>query len=260
MQHKRLLAVLLFATLPCAAQTKILLDNFDHKYLDPARWYPVPACYSGAGLEMECVRVIEDEKLRLAHRNFGQRNSDSGSQFGWATAFINHAETVKRVTSDLVVRRIDAVPCAANPGFAGQALIDASFFNGGSGDPNDDVGAQLAFGRSPSDPPGQLVVYAQIFHGNQFGIGFVTLGNSALGTPMTASLAWDQPNHQFLASWTNKTTQVTTATTLPYSFSDIAPAVNPSKILEVSDFPSNCTANQTSVFVDALFGNVYITH
>jgi hypothetical protein len=129
MQHKRLLAVLLFATLPCAAQTKILLDNFDHKYLDPARWYPVPACYSGAGLEMECVRVIEDEKLRLAHRNFGQRNSDSGWQFGWATAFINHAETVKSVTSDLVVRRIDAVPCAANPGFAGQALIDASFFN-----------------------------------------------------------------------------------------------------------------------------------
>ena len=259
MQHKKLLAVLLFATLSCAAQTKIRLDDFDHKYLDPARWYPIPACYSGAGLEMECMRTIEDGKLRLAHRNFGLRDSDSGSQFGWATAFINHAETVKSVTSDLVVRRIDAVPCAANPPF-GQALISASFFNAGTGDPNDDVGATLAFGRSPSDPPGELFAYAQIFHGNQYGIGFVSLGNSSLGTPMTASLAWDQPNHQFLASWTNKTTHTTTATTLPYSFSDTAPPVNPSKILEVSDFPSNCTANPTFVYVDALFDNVYITH
>jgi hypothetical protein len=260
MQHKRLLAVLLFATLSCAAQTKILLDDFEHKDLDPSRWYPYSACYAGANLEMECIRAIEDEKLRLARRNFGLRNSDSGSQFGSATAYINHAETVTSVTTDLVVRRIDAVPCAANPGFAGQALISASFFNVGTGDPNDDVGAQIAFGRSPSDPPGQLFVYAQIFHGNQFGIGFVALGNSVLGTPVTASLAWDQPNHQFLASWTDKTTHATTATTLPYTFSDTARPVNPSKVLSVSGFPSNCTANQTSVFVDARFGNVYITH
>jgi hypothetical protein len=113
---------------------------------------------------------------------------------------------------------------AANPPF-GQALISASFFNAGTGDPNDDVGATLAFGRSPSDPPGELFAYAQIFHGNQYGIGFVSLGSSSLGTPMTASLAWDQPNHQFLASWTNKTTHTTTAATLPTA-SDTAPPVN----------------------------------
>jgi hypothetical protein len=257
MKHKRWLAFLLFAPLSCAAQTKILLDNFDHKFLDPSRWYPSPAC-AGGGLEMECVRVIEDESLRLAHREVGQRDSNIGSQFGAAMALINHAETVKSVTADLVVRSVDAVTCAGNGGF-GQALISALFFNTGSGDPNDDVGVTLAFGRNPSDPPGQLLVFAQIFHGSTYGIGFVALGNSALGTPVTASVAWDQNNHQFQVSWTNKTTQTTTGAALPYSFSDITPPVNPTKMLEADGSTANCTANPTFVYVDARFTNVYIT-
>ena len=61
-------------------------------------------------------------------------------------------------------------------------------------------------------------------------------------------------------SWTNKTTQATVSTTLPYALSDSAPAAVPLKRMQSNGFPANCTANQTSVFVDAFFFNVYVGH
>ena len=260
MKHKRLLAVLLLSTLPCAAQSKILYDNFNHKFLDPSRWSPYSACYAGAGLELECVRTIEDGRLHLAHRTFGQRDSDTGLQVGTASVGFVNPVSIKSITADVAVRSVDEVPCAVNPAFGGNATIWGVFFNAGSGDSSDDVGAQVVVGRVASDPPGQLTVNTQIFRNGDYSIDYQTLGTIPLGTPVTATLRWDPPNHQFLVSWTNKITHATTATTLPYSFSDTTPAASPNKVLEVVGAPTNCTANPTSVYVDALFDNVYVKH
>jgi hypothetical protein len=260
MKQKRLLAVLLLTALSWAAQNKIPYDNFNHKFLDPSRWNSVPACYAGAGLEMECIRTIEDGRLHLAHRTFGQRDSDTGLQVGIAqVGFVNSA-SIKSITADVVVRNVDEVPCAVNPAFGGNATIWGVFFNAGSGDSSDDVGAQIVVGRLASDPPGQLTLNTQIFRNGDYSIDYQTIGTVPFGTPVTATLTWDPANHQFLVNWTNKTTHTTTATTLPYSFSDTTPAVSPGKVLEVVGFPTNCTANPTSVYVDALFDNVYVKH
>src|SRR5215831_15501183 len=56
MRQKQLLAVMLFAGLYAAAQTTALYDNFDKKFLNPSKWYPIAACYTDNGTELECVR------------------------------------------------------------------------------------------------------------------------------------------------------------------------------------------------------------
>jgi len=80
----------------------------------------------------------------------------------------------------------------------------------------------------------------------------------AIGTPVTIGLAWDQPNHQFIISLTNKVTHVTTSATMPYTFSDTTPAAGPAKVMQAGGFTSDCAANATSLYVDAVYDNVYI--
>jgi len=254
--HKRLLAVLMFAALPCAAQTLKLYDNFDHKFLSPARWANA-FCFSGSGLELECAREIQDEHLHLAHRGFGLTNSNSGVQNGGANVAFANSATIKTIRTDLVVRSVVESPCAANPSFGGGAGIWGTFFNTGTGNPNDDAGASLGLTRFASDPPGQLNVHGQTFSPGGYS-PFFSLGTVTMGTPLTITLSWDQPNHQFLISYTNNLTHVTTKGTMPYDFSDTTPVAGPFKSLGVSTQPSNCTANSTSVYSDALFDNVYI--
>src|SRR5215469_16563756 len=140
--HYRLVALLIFATLPCAAQTLTPYDNFDHKFINPSRWV-YAFCSPGDGPELECVREIRDEQLHLAHRAFGLTNSNTGQNNGAAGVGFANSETIKTIKTDLVVRSVLEVPCAANGSFGSSAGIWGTFFNTGSGNPNDDAGAQL---------------------------------------------------------------------------------------------------------------------
>jgi hypothetical protein len=235
----------------------VLYDNFSGKLLDPSKWSTYSACFTNNGLELECVREIENGKLRLAHRTFGNRDTDTGFQFGDANVAFANPSRIKSITTDLAVIRIDESPCLVNPGFGGAAHIDATFFNTGSGSQSDDVGGHLGIGRNSSSPEGEVFVFGQISQGNNY-FAYTPLGSVAIGTPVTATLTWDQPNHQFLVSWVNLDTGVKTGATMPYSLSDTTPATNPGKVLTVNTFPANCTASQTSVYIEALFDNVYI--
>jgi len=236
----------------------VLYDNFDERFLSPLKWNTFGACYTSNGKELECVREIRDERLRLAHRTFGERESDAGSQVGEASLYFANPGAIKSITTGLVIRNTQESSCAANPQYLGtRAHIHAIFFNSGSGNPNDDVGAQFVFGRSFSDPQGQISVFSQIFQGNNY-IGFIALGTFYIGTPITATVTWDQPNHQFIASWTNRITQVKMQTTMPYSYADTTPATDPSKRLSVVTFAANCTAQADWAYIEADFDNVYI--
>jgi hypothetical protein len=55
-------------------------DTFNERWLDPAKWATGIDC---GALTMECVREIQNGHLRLALRNFGAANSDSGDQWSW---------------------------------------------------------------------------------------------------------------------------------------------------------------------------------
>ena len=263
MKGKVLFGFLLFVVGSCAGQTNppskllVLWDNFNHSFLDPSRWVSTPACFSENSAEQECVRQIRDGKLYLAHRNYGDRDTDMGFQFGEVHAYFANPSTFKGISAEIVVTNYRELPCQANPEFGAAAHINGTFFNTGTGNPSDDVGAVLALGRSFSDPPGQLNVFGQINQGNNY-FFYLGLGTVAIGTPIAATLTWDQPNHQFLVSWTNLITKVTTNSTMPYSLTDTAVAVNPSKRLTVATFPANCTAEPSWVYMEATFDNVFV--
>jgi len=250
------LAMLILATLPCAAQTLKLYDNFDHKFINPSKW-AYAFCFSSNGLELECVREIRDEQLHLVHRHFGVNADDGGQQNGSAGVGFANAQNIKAIRTDVTVRSNLEIACAANPNFGSNTGLWGTFFNAGSGNPNDDVGAALNLKRVASDPPGQLNVIGQTFHAGIYS-PYTSLGWVAIGTPVTISLAWDQPNHQFVVSLTNKITHVTTNATMPYTFSDTTPVAGPAKVMEAGGFVSDCGANTTSLYVDAVFGNVYV--
>jgi hypothetical protein len=259
MKAKSVAVVLLVAALSgvALAQKSFLYDDFSQPLLNPQKWATIVACYSGNGQEVECVRGIQNGALVLAHRNFGQTDSDTGSQFGGAFVnFINPA-SIKSITADVVVQNIQESPCTTNPQeFGGAVHFDATFFNAGTGNSVDDVGAQFGFSRVPTDPKGQIFVWAQIYQGSNY-FGFVPIGFAYTGTPVTATLTWDQKNHQFVA--TASSSSLNKQITLPYTMSDTTPATNPAKDFAVDNFPANCTSNHTLVYVGASFDNVHIS-
>ena len=231
-----------------------LYDDFNHQFLAQGEWNT--QCFAG-NISLECAIEIQSGQLRMANRATGQRTSDTGFQVGVANAnFSAHSEFIKSITTDVTVEDIQESPCAANPSFGGNAGITARFFNPGTGNRDDDVGAQVVFGRAVTSPKGELNVFGQFFQ-NGIYTTFV-LGKVSIGTPVTETLTWDKPNHQFIATWTNNVTHITTTQAMPYFFPDNFPAVDPTKSLQVDELPSNCTATQTSVYVQAMFDNVFV--
>jgi hypothetical protein len=233
----------------------VLYDNFDERFLSPLKWNTFGACFTSNGMELECVREIRDENLHLAHKNFGNRDTNVGFQFGQASLTFANPSRIKGFASDLVVRGVAESNCPANQSFPPAAHIDGNFFNTGTGNSSDDIGGHLAF---QPDPSGSVFVFAQISQGNDY-FFFLPMGNTATGTPIRATLTWDQPNHRFLVSWTDLLTNIKTEGIMPYSFtSDSTPATNPVKVLDVVTFPANCTANPTWQYIHATYSNVYV--
>src|SRR5258708_39796937 len=155
---------------------------------------------------MECVREIQDGQLHLAHRGFGNRDSDVGFQFGSASLYFIDPSSITSITTDLTVRSIQEVACAANPEFGSSAHIDAIFFNTGTGNANDDVGGHVAMGRFASDPAGQLTAYAKICQGkNNF--EYYLLRTCPVGIRGKLSVTWTLPRHPFFPGWTIGTMQ-----------------------------------------------------
>lgn len=249
-----LLIIFGLAALGGGAQTTTLYDNFNQRFINQALWFSV--C-GGFSVNENCATDIQFGQLHLARGMTGNSDSDSGTNSGSATVFFLNPVPIRSITTDIIVLNIEELTCAANPGFGGHADIIARFFNAGNGTVSDDVGATIFFGRSASTPRGQLFVFGNFFHNGDFS-HTVFLGNTRIGTPVTATVAWDQSNHQFLYSWTDKLTHITTPGAQSYNFSDTTPAADPEKHLDVEIFPANCTATQTWVSTEALFDNVHI--
>ena len=45
---------------------------------------------------------------------------------------------------------------------------------------------------------------------------------------------------------------------MPYTFGDTTPVAGPAKVMEAGGFASDCATNAKSLYVDAVFANVYI--
>jgi hypothetical protein len=76
-------------------------DRFDGKWLDAGKWQAIkPQC----GGTLECVREIQNGQLRLAVRNFGRTDSDSGAQWSESEVYFIDPNAVTRIQADVTLR------------------------------------------------------------------------------------------------------------------------------------------------------------
>jgi len=235
----------------------VLYDNFDERFLDPAKWSPYGACFTWSVLE--CVREIQEDRLRLAVRSYGETNSNQGNGYGPSEVHFTNPTPIRSIAASLTVRRTSGTGCPANTGSSGaHALLQGTFFNSGTGNSNDDVQALFIFNHLPTDPQGYLDATAFMHWQGQF-FGFVDLGPLSVGQKVIAQLSWDQPHSQFVASWTDAVTGKMTQAFLPYTMADTTPPVVPDKLLGVRTFAPNCIGTQrTFADMEATFAKVMV--
>ena len=89
--------------------------------------------------------------------------------------------------------------------------------------------------------------------------GFVDLGTINVGQKVIAQLSWDQPNHQFVASWTDVLTGNRTQASLPYTMPDATLPAAPDKLIGVRTWAPNCIGTQMLLTdMEATFDKVWI--
>jgi hypothetical protein len=236
----------------------VLYDNFDdERFLNPSKWSLYGACFTWSVLE--CVREIQDDKLRLAVRSYGATNSNQGNAYGPSQAHFTNPTPIRRIAASLTVRQASVAGCPANPDVqTAQTLISGNFFNSGSGNPNDDVQAFLDIEHDPTQPQGQLQALGFMHWQGQF-FGNIGFGSLSVGQRVIAQLSWDQPNHQFVVIWTDVNTGVVNQGFMPYAIPDTTPPAAPDKWLGVGAFAPNCVGTQMmSAYSDATFDRVWI--
>jgi len=231
-----------------------MYDRFDGKWLDPEKWQATkPQC----GGTLECVREIQNGKLRLAVRNFGRTDSDSGVQWSESEVYFIDPNAVTSIQADITLRSFSGIGCATNNTDLThtQVMIGGNFFNGGTGDPGDDVTAWLIIWVDISNPQTML---ASLWWGYRDQGGDFGIASYPFGTPLTATFKWDKANHQFVGSVKVKGEPGPgTGIVVPYSVSDTTPPANAMKNLNAEAHTLNCTSGRTTGQVEAVFDNVF---
>jgi hypothetical protein len=237
-------------------------DDFNHRWLDPAKWQVGPNCWTSG---LECVREIEDGKLRLALRSFGARDSSSGVQMSDSSLPFPQglATSITSIRTDVSVRAHGGTSCPANPDLGNaQAQIGGNFFNKGSGS-GQDVYAYLKVLSLPNSQTMNIILSWGAIDGQGPG-DWAPVATYPVGTPLVMTLRWDQANHQFLAAVRAKGEAGQGSQVIsPYNPLDVPdglPPALPWKTISVSAWPANCESALTTSYIEATFDNVIVNH
>ena len=267
---KRYFAISVFLSAICAAQnlpsaTYEIYDQFKGQFLNSSKWLTLPTCSATPFVDttasinlLDCVREIQSNKLRLMVKAYGNALSDSGRQFGPSELFFVNPNAINSITTTLRVKRANAVACPANAtpfSSIAQTIVGGNYFNPGSGNSSDDVAAIVIVEHDPPTAPGGLVLSALVFSPNAF-YGFANLGTAKFEQPLTATVQWDQANHQFVFRVNGP--NLSSTATLPYSVPDTMPAAAPLKLLGARAFAPNCTTVKGTADMDVLFDEVRV--
>lgn len=248
--------------LPANVQQDRLYDDFSYKWLSPQKWLQTATVPFDTGNDtftfLDQVRAVENGKLHLKVRTYGQRSSDENRNFGVAEVYFKSPNTVEGITTTFtpVAAKATACPANVNVSTSQTIILGGTFFNAGSGDPSDDVVVYVIFEHAIWDPSlttvhGLAVVFTQ----NTF-VGYLDLNNYRFGIPVTTTLRWDKANHQFY--FRASTFRTFADGYIPYSLSDTLPVTQPLKFIGARAFVPNCTDHVTSGIAEVLVDNVYI--
>lgn len=248
----------------CAAQSlpsvDHVYDQFHGAFLNSAKWLPIPTCSSTPFVDttasvsvLDCARDIQNNKLHLMVRAFGNELSDIGRQFGPSELFFVNPNAISTITANVRVKQAVAVACFSNStpfSSMAQTVVGGNYFNPGTGNPNDDVAAVFIVGHDPTTTAGVLLVSALVFSPNAF-YGFASLGTIRFDQSVTGTVQWDQGNHQFVFHAVGPNLNSTAI--VDYAVSDTMPAAAPVKLLGARAFAPNCTTRQGKAEIEAFF-------
>ena len=167
--------------------------------------------------------------------------------------FVN-PNAISSITVDVTLRSFSGVGCSTNDTDRTHTAVSigGNFFNTGTGDPADDLLALLILWVDTTDPKTMTVL-------NWNYQSYNVVDTYPIGTPLTATFAWDKENHQFIAVVKVKGDpgpgkRVVTS----YFSSDSMPPASPYKNIGAQAFSLNCTTAKTFAQVEAFYDSVMI--
>lgn len=241
------------------AQSIVTYDSFSSQFINPAKWLAFSPCSTNT---YDCVREQRDGVLRLGLRAYGANTSDTGVSFSNSALQFRNPNLINTIQLNATINSFSSSACPANSEAAHpQFLVNGTFFNAGSGSPQDDVQAYVMIERRTDDPtlpPTTLRVGAFMSVGSTF-FNNVDLGTVETGEEATLTLVWDRANKKFVARVVrDETTPLVEEQDMPYSQPDLMPPAFPFKSIEVGTFTPNCTANVTFAAMKARIGVVKV--
>jgi len=228
-------------------------DTFSRSWLDPTKWSRGLNCGSDT---LECVREIQNGRLRLEIRNMGDPSVNSGFAYESNDLYFSDPSAISSssITTDVTLGHVNVKHCPTNPAEQSKTIvkITGSSFNTGTGDPADDVWNDLYLWVDDSNPTTMLVGDWLGY----LGIG-ADLGSYPIGTSLRLTNTWDKVNHQFISVAMIKGDPSSAKTVVvPYQLSDATPPANPVKLLTVMAYSPNCSSMLATTESEAFFDNV----
>ena len=253
---KRICALVCLIVFSAAiGQAQQVYDRFDTKWIDFGKWQlGSPNCDTA----LECVREIQNGKLRMAVRNFGSTDSDSDVQWAGPILYFKNPNAITSIRADITVRSFSGTSCLTNDTAAnGQAQIGGTYFN--AGNPSDHADDVFAILYTYVDTANPTTIFVSGYWGYQSQSDWKPIAQYPIGTALTGTFKWDKAHHQFIARVKIKG-QLGKGTELamPYPMSDQVPPTYSDKRLVAVALSPNCTSGQTSAQTEATFDNVVI--
>jgi hypothetical protein len=249
---------------PVASLT--LYDNFNAKYIDPAKWFgaelgPEPAGADGeAGTE--AIRRIRYGRLRLLYRAYGRMAPKSERTRRELALIFRNSPDVTAIQATVKVTAVATTGCPGNSEYTlAWARLGGRFFASGGAD----VVAVIYLGRRSVAPEPSNVLHARAGVFSCDDLACTTpkelfsqdLGTVQLWKTVKLRVQWDQGSHRFIFQ-RDRAKEVE----MPYKdkVTDTDKPSYPDKLLSATLFVPDCTTTtrRPMAFIDALFDDVRV--
>ena len=253
------------AAMAPAARALTLYDDFSSPNISPYRWHGFEVEEALAAV-VDVRRTLANGQMRLEARVYGDNVLDSGSVVGINGMRVARSVDVTDLKLTITPRTMALGNCAAGGNPASAAVeVSGGFFSANSGAAAGasrfmDVRASMYLYHVASDATSAGQIYAYVLRclddecRSQEVIAATTLGTATLNTPVTLEMRWDKANQRFVFQ-----RDAQAAVNLSYAgqATDLAPAHDMTKRVQVWGQPPNCTSGRVSVYTGVDIDDVY---
>jgi hypothetical protein len=260
------LLVVLLGVPGYTAERLVPYDDFNATHLDPDKWSGGEYGVAFPSANMEAIRQIQDNRLHLVYRSYGQTDSDSGRPRNELVLIFRNSAAVTAIQAAVQVTDVAATGCPGNPETTvAWAMLGGRFFGSATSTPGGEVNDMVAFigvirGSGSTAPPDVLQARSVVFlcanrpctAGSE--LHSQDLGPVKRGERARLRVQWDRDNHRFIFQRDDAPEVFA-----PYTVSDTAPPGLSVKLLDAMHFVPNCTATpRPMAFIEAWFDDVLV--